>query len=129
MDFARYLAAWVVGVALLCTPFVRYGAGAGHGPTGTAGHMDHGPRYGGLLFMVRDYHVELVERGAQIEVYLSDRTRRPTRPKKGHMTIDGERRPLVWKRYRLVASAPSGEHRTDYTLRPPSGPDLHFKYP
>ena len=122
-----HAAAVIVGLALFATPFVRYGLGGSHDG---AAHMEHGPRHGGQLLMVRNHHVELVTRGAEVEVYVSDFERRPVRKAHGEVVVDGRARsPLVWKKYRLVGAAPPPGARADYTLRTPDGGTVSFRYP
>lgn len=96
-----------VGLLLFATPFLRYGVFGGH-EHGVAPHSDHAARYGGLVVMVGDHHLEVVEHSAAVDVYISDARRVPLRPATGTVAFDA--RPAVsmaWQSDRLHATAPS----------------------
>ncbi|MEM7138213.1 MAG: hypothetical protein AAF500_16655 [Myxococcota bacterium] len=125
----RYLSATVVGAFLFVAPFAWYGAGAVHAH-GAAGHMDHGPRHGGHLLMVRGHHVELVEQRGQVELYLSDGSRRPVRPRSCAVTLPGgERASCRWESYRLVVSHSGAFAHAHYELEAKGAEVLRFKFP
>ncbi|MGB5811819.1 MAG: hypothetical protein WBG86_14875 [Polyangiales bacterium] len=124
-----YLAATCVGVFLLVTPFLRYGAGGGHahalGP-----HADHGARHGGHLFMLRDHHLELVEHEDSIELFLSDVMRRPVRPTSCEVIFESAgRASCAWDSYRYVVAKPTSGSHASYRLTIPDGPPLAWQYP
>ena len=75
----------VAGVVLAALPFWRYAA-----PLWTATpHADHEPWYDGQLGMVGEHHVELVRSARGVEVYVSDAWRRPVRPTRAWLAVDG----------------------------------------
>ena len=96
----------VVGSILALLPFLVYGtSGHPHAP-----HADHAPRHGGDLFMLGDYHVEIVQRGQRVELFVSDAVRRPLQPEAGSVAFEGgARRAMQWRNPRLVAAVPPGE--------------------
>jgi hypothetical protein len=100
MSAGRLAAALAGGLLLAALPFLRY-AHLG-GPV--AAHADHAPRHGGRLVMTGEHHLELVRRGARVEVFASDAWRSPLRPRDGFVVLDrGARAPLLWRDHRLVA--------------------------
>jgi hypothetical protein len=111
-------AAVIVGAILACLPFLVYGTSSHrHAP-----HADHAPRHGGDLFMIGDYHVELVERPERVELFLSDAVRRPLRPQAGSVALDGGGRvPMQWREQRLVAALEAGMRVDRYALTLPAG--------
>jgi hypothetical protein len=56
MKYGGFVAA---GCVLFALPFLSMGVGSTH-HDGAAPHMDHTPKYGGLLLMVDDHHLEIV---------------------------------------------------------------------
>ena len=103
----KRLTAIVVGLVLFALPFAAYGTGSGHGHAGP--HADHGPRHGGQLIMVGDFHLEMLESEETVELYLSDAFRRPLRPLSATAAFDDERvQRFRWRGYRLVAEKPEG---------------------
>ena len=128
----KRLAAICVGGVLACLPFLLYGGGGhAHAP-----HTDHDPRHGGQLFMIGDYHLELVTRGEtgssalRVEIYLSDASRRPLRPRAGALaTRAGDEIALAWTRQRLVAELPKGARPARYRLTAPDGSTLELPAP
>lgn len=127
--FLSYVAATVVGLALGAMPFVRYGYGGAHahdaGP-----HMDHGARHGGNLLMLRDYHLEIVEREDEVELYLSDERRRPLKPS-SCMVSFGDESPTEcdWRSYRSVVLRPSSAQTGLYRLTVDEAQPLVVRYP
>ena len=122
-----YLAALVVGALLFATPFLRYGFGGGHAH---AAHSDHGARHGGHLFMLGHHHLELVEGGTVIELYLSDSKRRPLRPAACIVQLgDGVEGGCAWGSYRSVAQLRRPSEPAVYHLTAPDGTRLTFQYP
>ena len=122
-----YVAALVVGALLFATPFLRYGFGGGHAH---AAHSDHGPRHGGHLFMLGDHHLELVERGDTVELYLSDSTRRPLRPADCRVRLgDGAYGRCAWESYRSVARLERPGEPAVYEFAVGDGSQLSFQYP
>lgn len=122
-----YLGAVVVGAFLFASPFLRYGAALGHAH---AAHSDHGARYGGHLFMLGDYHLEVVETAEGVELYLSDVMRRPLRPEECRATDErGPAVACVWRRYRSVVALPTGAGSIRYELTPPGGSAVVLKFP
>jgi hypothetical protein len=92
------------GVVLCALPFLSLGAGVDpHTHGQSEPHMDHDPRHGGLVLMVGDHHLEVVDHGDAIEVYTTDARRRPLEPAKGRIVLD-ETQPLdlSWEHSRLV---------------------------
>lgn len=101
MNQVRLLGAIALGCFLAAVPFLRYHVGSPH-PTR---HADHGARHGGVLGMVGDLHLEVVRRGGDVEVYLSDAYRRPLEAARGKVAFDdGSTAPLVWAGTHLVGA-------------------------
>ena len=74
MTIGRILAAVAGGVMLASLPVVHFAhLGGGHGES----HADHDARHGGQLGMVGDYHIEVVRRRGEVQVFVSDAWRRP----------------------------------------------------
>src|SRR5512139_186450 len=91
--FRSRLTAVVAGLVLATFPFLHYAHLGGHGEA----HADHEPHHGGQLGMVGDHHIELVRHRGQIQVFVSDASRRPVQPAQGWITFDGSAAmPLVW---------------------------------
>lgn len=125
MKFTGYLVAIVLGALLGATPFARYAFAGPH----SEATMDHGPRFGGHLLMVRNHHIELVEHDESVELFVSDLKRRPLRPQAATIMNDAqEALTMRWHSYRLVGERPKGT-RTVYTVALQGGATLTFKYP
>ena len=127
-DAARWIGAGAVGLVLFAMPFARYALGGHHELSGP--HLDHGPRHGGHLMMLRGYHAELVEHADSIELYLSDETRKPLRPASCQVTFDGHRAaPCEWKGYRSVVEKPPRAKFGLYELTTEDEATLAFRFP
>ena len=79
--------------------------------------------------MLGDYHVEIVQREARVEIFLSDATRKPIRPAAGRLVLHGGTSlEMRWQDQRLIA-APASDARiatyevttTDGSVLPLSG--------
>ncbi len=107
--------ATLCGAALFALPFFQ----SGLGDTGTHGsfHMDHEAHHGGRLLMLGNHHLEIVERGDLLELYVSDAERRPLRPGAATIAFDAEpARPLAWSGYRMTAPRPPHYDWADYRI-------------
>ena len=125
----RYLGAVLLGMVLFTFPFVRYGFGGDHAHA-AGPHMDHGPRHGGHLVMLRNAHVELIDNRDHVEVYLSDAKRRPVRPTSCEAAFDGAApQPCEWRRYRSVVAKPKSALVGRYAITTNDGSRLELKYP
>lgn len=121
------LAALGAGAVLFALPFLQSGLGRTHSHD-SAPHMDHAPRHGGVLLMIGQYHLEIVEAGHAVELYVSDALRRPLRPRSGSVSFDG--RPaqvLDWSGYRLTATTPPVYGAAEYSIAFEEGPPLSIK--
>lgn len=127
-EAARWFAATAVGLVLFALPFVPYAFGGHVHATGP--HTDHGARHGGHLMMLRDYHLELIERVDSVELYLSDSIRKPLRPASCRVFFDDlPPTPCQWKSYRSAVKKPPGAQSGLYELSIEEGPTLTFKFP
>lgn len=91
------------GLALFPLPFLSV-AGWNH-DADIQPHSDHQPRHSGLLVMVGDHHLEIVDRGETLEIYPSDARRRALRDGTGRIVLDeAVVHPLLWREDRLVAT-------------------------
>jgi hypothetical protein len=128
-----------IGLALAAIPLLHFGGGlpfiggGHHHPRSgsdapmvavqpadhrsTAGpHMDHEPHHGGQLGMVGDFHIELVEIGDSVEIYLSDAERRPLPPTSGTIVFDtGTWQPLA--RGSTFLRAPTDKNAEEVTVK------------
>lgn len=126
-EVIKYAAAVIVGLLLFAAPFLLYGFGGAHAH---AAHSDHGPRHGGHLFMLGDHHLEFVEEGDLVELYLSDSKRRPLRPMGCEVTVgDGDTRSCAWQSYRSVARLQGAGAGAVYRLTVGDGTELSLQYP
>lgn len=129
MKAIQQAGAIAVGLILGATPFLRYGVGGTH-RHGAGPHTDHEPRHGGHVLMVGDYHLEVVDRGTLIELYLSDASRRPLRPTSSSVAFDGGRETsLAWRSYRSVVPKPPDSTTALYHVSVRNGPLLTLKLP
>lgn len=128
-DALAYVAAIAVGLVLCAMPFLWYGLGGGH--SHAAGpHSDHGARHGGHLFMLHDYHLELVEHRDSVELYLSDSFRRPLRPSFCEVVFDGRSPlPCEWRSHRSVVARPIGAQTGLYRIGMDESRPLTLKFP
>jgi hypothetical protein len=123
----RRVAFFVAGLVLFSLPFLTVGVGIGHHPEP---HADHAPRHGGLLLMVGDHHLEVVERDETIEVYPSDARRRPIEPASGRVAFDETgSRTLEWKAGRLVAAGVSDWRTAAFEITLANGEVLSIQVP
>ena len=115
------LTAAMAGLVLATLPFLIYGSrGHVHAP-----HTDHAPRHGGELFMLGDYHVEVVTLADTVEIYLSDASRRPLRPANGRVALESGREvALRWQQQRLVAALPSASTAAQFEITTADGAQL-----
>lgn len=122
-------AAFACGVALFALPFLQSGFGdAGH--FGGACAMDHEPHHGGSLVMLGEFHLETVEQGDRLELFVSDLSRRPLRPDIATVAFDdGAARDFEWQSYRLVAARPPSFAAADYSIRIGDKPALRIRLP
>ncbi len=118
-----------IGLILGAIPFVRYGLGGTH-RHGAGPHTDHEARHGGQVLMVGDYHLEVVDDGTLIEIYLSDASRRPLRPASSSVAFDdGPETSLAWRSYRSVVPKTPGSTKALYQVSVRNGPLLTVKLP
>lgn len=119
----------VAGMILFALPFLSMGVGRDH-HDGAEPHMDHAPYHGGLLLMVGDHHLEIVESEGAIEVYVSDARRIPLRPVSGRIR-PGEKRAvdLVWDRDRLIARDVPASQAADYEVTLDDATVLEIRVP
>jgi hypothetical protein len=117
------LAALLAGLILAGLPYLVYGTSShSHAP-----HADHAPRHGGDLFMLGDYHVEVVRRPQRIEVFLSDSVRKPQRPERGSLELlGGGKVPMRWEDQRLVANVEDPGRIERYELHTRDGARLEL---
>jgi hypothetical protein len=102
VSLPRLAAALALGSILAALPFLRY---ADLSLLGAAPHSDHEARHGGQVAMVGDHHLELVQSGGEVAVYLSDAWRRPLRPRGVSVAFDGaEPLALRWERQRMAGA-------------------------
>lgn len=121
--------ALVAGLLLFALPFFQSGVGDAS-PHAGAGHMDHDPHHGGSLLMLGEHHIEVVERDAILEVYLSDAQRRPERASFATVAFDdADAVDLQWKGYRLVAAKPAVYRTAEYRLGVAGTPPLVIRLP
>ena len=115
------LIAVAAGLVLATLPFLIYGPrGHVHLP-----HTDHAPRHGGELYMLGDYHVEVVTLADTVEIYLSDASRRPLRPAGGRVALESGREvALLWQQQRLVAALPSATGAARFQITTADGTQL-----
>ena len=85
MRAARWVLAAVAGLVVASLPFWRYAAPL----FSPIPHGDHEPWYDGQLGMVGDHHIELVRGEYDTHVYVSDASRRPVRPARASVVVDG----------------------------------------
>lgn len=122
------LAATIVGLVLCSMPFLWYGLGGGH--SHASPHSDHGPRHGGHLMMLHDFHIELVETRDAVELYISDSTRRPLRPDSCEVAFDGGVPiPCEWRSHRSVVAKPIDARTGLYRLRVAGSEPMTLKFP
>lgn len=113
MNAASALAA---GCVLFALPFLQSGLADSHSH-GAGPHMDHDARHGGILLMVGDFHVEVVDGDRTVELFVSDAERRPLRPLAAEASYAGRRQGEVrWESYRLVAPKPPGPVAAEYRI-------------
>lgn len=80
--------------------------------------------------MLRDYHLEIVERENQVELYLSDEMRRPLRPASCKVSFgDGPPDECEWRSYRSVVSRSSSARPGLYQLTVEEAQPLVVRYP
>ena len=129
MKALEWIAALIVGSVLGAIPFLNYGIGGAHVHAG-APHSDHEARHGGQVLMLGDHHIELVDRGASIELYLSDASRRPVRPNWVSVSFDGgPETPVVWRSYRSVVLKPPASETGLYRVSVGDAPPLMVRWP
>lgn len=118
-----------VGLLLCAMPFLWYGLGGGHSHAASP-HSDHGARHGGHLLMLHDYHLEIVEHDASVELYMSDSSRRPLRPDACEVAFDGG--PPVackWRSHRFIVAKPIDAKSGLYQLRAGGTKPMQLKFP
>jgi hypothetical protein len=121
----RLALAVVAGVVVASAPFWHYAAP----PWSPAPHGDHEPRYGGVLGMVGDHHVELVRSARGTGVYVSDAWRRPVRPASAWLVVDGGSRiDLRLEDDALVSDAPLPGGQATVTAVLPDGRRLEIGF-
>lgn len=119
--------ALAAGAVLFALPFLQSGLDEGHG---AAGHMDHEPHHGGSLVMLGNHHLEVVDAGGRVELYLSDASRRPERETFATVAFDdGAPRALEWAGYRLVAARPASYRQAEYRVGVAGEPPLTIRLP
>lgn len=119
--------ALVAGALLFALPLLQSGLGQTH-RDGNTPHMDHTPRHGGVLLMIGQVHLEIVERARTIDVYPSDSMRRPLRPASGSVRFDDHAaRALEWSGYRLTAPMPPRYGAAEYNIAFHDGPPLSIR--
>jgi hypothetical protein len=121
-------AAVACGLALAGLPFFQSGLGSrGHGG---ALHMDHAPHHGGQLLMLGNHHLEIVEKGGELELFVSDAQRRPLRPEAATITFDNQPvRTFAWSGYRMTVSRPAAYEWADYRIALANDPPLAIRLP
>ncbi len=108
MTVGGTIAAAALGCVLASLPFLHFAHFGEHG----AAHADHEPRHGGQLGMVGDYHVEVVRRRGQVQVFVSDAWRRPIESARAWAVFDdGPPQPLGWSNHRHVGRYVAGAQR------------------
>ncbi|MFN2377317.1 MAG: hypothetical protein ABR538_12325 [Candidatus Binatia bacterium] len=121
--------ALTAGVILFMLPFLQSGL-FGSQAHGGAPHMNHEPRHGGRLLMLGDRHLEIVEEGTSLELYVSDAERRPLKALAASIAFDdGERQPLLWSGYRLVVERPTHYAWADYRIHLAGDPLITIRLP
>lgn len=122
-------AAIALGVLLFSLPFLQSGLWSDHAHEGSD-HMDHSPHHGGSLLMLGDHHIEVVDEGKQLELYLSDSERRPIQPRLAFVRFDdGGALSMEWSAYRLVIPRPDNYQWADYRIVVDDGPPLTIRLP
>lgn len=117
------------GVVLFALPFLQSGFLDSRAHDGVR-HMNHDPRHGGRLLMLGDRHLEIVEDGAILELYVSDAERRPLKARAATIAFDdGERQPLLWSGYRLVVDKPARYAWADYRIELTGEPLISIRLP
>jgi hypothetical protein len=116
------------GLVLFALPFLSVGGGGHHDASGA--HMDHASRYGGLLLMVGDHHLEVVDNESDVAVYVSDAMRTPVKPAAGRLRMEGMPAiDLAWKSDRLVARGVPASSGIDYEITLADGTLLEVTAP
>jgi hypothetical protein len=121
-------AAIACGLVLAGLPFFQ----SGLGDRGHAGafHMDHSPHHGGQLLMLGNHHLEIVEKDAVLELFVSDAERRPIRPESATIAFDTDpARSFAWSSYRMTVARPASYDWADYRIEIASGPPLAIRLP
>ena len=121
-------AAIACGLVLAGLPFFQ----SGLGDRGHAGafHMDHSPHHGGQLLMLGNHHLEIVERGDRLDLFVSDAERRPIRPESATIAFDGDpARPFAWSGYRMTVGRPAVYGQADYRIALAGGAPLTIRLP
>jgi hypothetical protein len=107
--------ATLCGAALFALPFLQ----SGLWDSGTHGafHMDHAPHHGGRLLMLGNHHLEIVEGGDRLDLYVSDAERRPLHPESATIAFDASPATnFVWSGYRMTVPRPASYGAAEYRI-------------
>jgi hypothetical protein len=111
----------LLGLILASLPFLQFGVGAGHEP-----HADHSSHRGGVLQMVGDHHLEIVDDGGRLFVFVSDAQRRPLRAASARTRVDGARDAIAmdWRSDHFEVALEGPYEMLEIVVALQAGPEL-----